>query len=95
MCIGEGEAHRRPSTFTQPDSMFDYHFMLTYPPCAGTSLGTTQHTVTIMAERATDAYRRLWTTIDDMRRGGTGANTAIPDVMLWHGPKQKQRALLD
>ena len=46
--------------------MFDYHFMLTYPPCAGTSLGTTQHTVTIMAERATDAYRRLWTTIEHM-----------------------------
>ena len=75
--------------------MFNYHFMLTYPPCAGTSLGTTQHQVTIMAERVTDAYRRLWQTIDDMRRGGTGAHCAVPDVALWHGPKPVKRALLD
>ena len=75
--------------------MFDYHFMLVYPPCAGTSLGVTQHTVTIMAERPTDAFRRLWQTMDDMRRGGTGANTAVPDVYQLHGPKQRQRALLD
>lgn len=75
--------------------MTDYRFMLTYPPCAGTSLGTTQHTVTIMAERATDAYRRLWQTIDDMRRGGTGAHTALPDVALWHGPVQRHRPLIE
>jgi len=69
--------------------------MLVYPPCAGTSLGVTQHTVTVKAERLTDAFRRLWTTIDDMRRGGTGANTAVPDVYQWHGPKQRQRPLFD
>jgi hypothetical protein len=74
--------------------MFDYNFMLVYPPCQGTSLGETRHQVTIPAERSTDAYRRLWTTIDDMRRGGTGANCAVPDVHQWHGPRQLQHALI-
>lgn len=74
--------------------MFDYTFMLVYPPCVGTSLGETRHQVTIMAERPTDAYRRLWTTIDDMRRGGTGADCAMPDVHQWHGPRQVQHALI-
>ena len=75
------------SLSTQPDfTMYPYKFMLTYPPCAGTSLGTTHHAIVVKAERVTDAYRRLWQIIDDMRRGGTGAHTALPDVALWHGP---------
>lgn len=75
--------------------MFDYRFVLTYPPVALTSLEQTVHEVTIMAERQTDAFRKLWQTIDDMRKGGTGANCAVPDVSLLHGPKQHRKALLD
>lgn len=75
--------------------MHSFTFMLTYPAVAGTSLASTSHQVTIPAERAPDAFRRLWQTIDDMRRGGTGADCACPDVALWHGPRQLQRALLD
>jgi hypothetical protein len=74
--------------------VFDYVFMLIYPACQGTSLGETQHTVTIMAERPTDAFRRLWQTLDDMRRGGTGANCAVPTVLQLHGPRQRKTAML-
>lgn len=66
--------------------MFLYHFMLTYPPVAGTCLAHTHHQVSIWAERAPDAYRRLWQSIDDVRGGGTGAFCAVPDVAQWHGP---------
>jgi hypothetical protein len=74
--------------------MFDYTFMLVYPAVAGTGLGEVRHTVTIMAERPADAYRRLFATIDDMRRGGVGADCAVPDAYQWHGPRQLQHALI-
>ena len=74
--------------------MFDYTFILIYPPCQGTSLGETRHQVTIAAERPTDAFRRLWQTVDNMRQGGTGANCAVPTVLQLHGPRQRQYAML-
>lgn len=70
--------------------MFPYRFLLVYPPCAGTSLGETQHLVTVKAERPTDAFRRLWQTVDDMRRGGTGQFTATPTVYQWFGVPMPQ-----
>jgi hypothetical protein len=83
-----------PTPSLQNLTMYGYNFMLVYPPCAGTSLGETCHQVTITAERPTDAYRRLWTTVDDMRKGGTGANCAVPDVYQWHGPREIQKPLI-
>jgi hypothetical protein len=74
--------------------VFDYNFMLIYPPCEGTALGEMRHNVTIPAERPTDAFRRLWQTLDDMRWGGTGANCAVPTVLQLHGPRQRQYAML-
>ena len=47
-----------------------------------------------MAERQPDAYRRLWQTIDDMRRGGRYDDISVPDVYQWHGPQHLQTPMI-
>jgi hypothetical protein len=76
-----------------------FTFLLVYPAYAGSSLAETQHRTTIMAERQPDAYRRLWQTIDDMRRGltpytGRYDDISVPDVYQWHGPQHLQTPMI-
>ncbi len=79
--------------------MTSFTFLLVYPAYAGSSLAETQHRTTIMAERQPDAYRRLWQTIDDMRRGltpytGRYDDISVPDVYQWHGPQHLQTPMI-
>ena len=79
--------------------MTPFTFLLVYPAYAGSSLAETQHRTTIMAERQPDAYRRLWQTIDDMRRGltpytGRYDDISVPDVYQWHGPQHLQTTMI-
>lgn len=74
--------------------MTPFTFLLVYPAYAGSSLAETQHRTTIMAERHPDAYRRLWQTIDDMRRNGRYDDISVPDVYQWHGPQHLQTPMI-